>query len=117
MYYYIACIKDSGEQNASLADIADPVDKMPEWAFDPLNAAVPASGCAALLHWLQKFRDYCQTAGSVDPDAGGPMKYSPEYSVFAQDFRHYLAFQRESAGAEQFDSVYSLKPFFEGHTN
>lgn len=103
MYYYIVYIKDSGEQDATLADITDPVDKMAEWAFDPLNATAPATGCAALLHWLQKFREHSQTAGSIDPDAGGPMEYSPEYNVFAQDFRRYLAFQRESGGVEQFD--------------
>lgn len=113
MYYYIVYIKDSGEQDAGLADITGPGDKMAEWAFDPLTPAVPVTGCAALLHWLQKFRDHIQTAGSADPDAGGPVEYSPEYNVFAQDFRRYLAFQRKSAGQELFDVEYPLKPFFD----
>ena len=112
MYYYIVYIKDSGVQDASLADITDLSEKMAEWLFDPLNAAVPATSCAALLHWLKKFRDHSQTAGSIDPDTGGPMEYSPVYNVFTQDFRRYLAFQRESAGQALFDAEYPLKPFF-----
>lgn len=113
MYFYIAYVKDSGEQDAGLAEIIDPLEKMVEWLFDPLGGVIPAAACAALLQWLQKFRDDRQTSGSADPDAGGPLAYSPAYAVFMQDFLNYLAVQRELAGEQQFDGKYSLKPFFD----